>query len=136
MPVSPVHRARGVAFLLGYWLWWSPAPARTFYGQRAGFCPDPATGDALMIFAALGVGMAAPMVAISSSAAARSWLPEPGAWMDTLKQVMAFPLYLTAVWLLWVAGKQSGSIPWPRGRPVWLLALGLTLLRGGTTARQ
>jgi thiol:disulfide interchange protein DsbD len=35
-------------------------------------------------------------------------LPKPGAWMDTAKNILAFPLYLTAVWLLWVAGNQSG----------------------------
>ena len=62
--------------------------------------------------------MAAPMVAISMSDTARRWLPKPGAWMETLKQVMAFPLYLTAVWLLWVAGKQSGVDTWQRRRQV------------------
>ena len=35
-------------------------------------------------------------------------LPKPGPWMDTAKNVLAFPLYLTSVWLLWVAGNQSG----------------------------
>jgi len=91
---------------------------------------------ALAVFAALGVGMAAPMVAISSSQTARRWLPKPGAWMETLKQLMAFPLYLTSVWLIWVAGKQSGVDTMAAAATgLVLLALGLTLLRGGQTAR-
>jgi thiol:disulfide interchange protein len=35
------------------------------------------------------------------------WLPRPGRWMETFKQAMAFPLYLTALWLLWVLGRQT-----------------------------
>lgn len=113
----------------------SPCTA-PFMGSALGFALTQPPVTALMIFATLGVGMAAPMVAISSSAAARSWLPKPGAWMDTLKQVMAFPLYLTAVWLLWVAGKQSGVDTMAAGAAgLVLLALGLTMLRGGTTAK-
>ena len=113
----------------------SPCTA-PFMGSALGFALTQPPVTALMIFAALGVGMAAPMVAISSSATARSWLPKPGAWMDTLKQVMAFPLYLTAVWLLWVAGKQSGVDTMAAGAAgLVLLALGLTMLRGGTTAK-
>ena len=77
------------------------------------------------------------MVAISSSAAARSWLPKPGAWMDTLKQVMAFPLYLTAVWLLWVAGKQSGVDTMAAGAAgLVMLALGLTCSAAARLPRQ
>ena len=113
----------------------SPCTA-PFMGGALGFALTQPPVIALMIFAALGVGMAAPMVAISSSAAARSWLPKPGAWMETLKQVMAFPLYLTAVWLLWVAGKQSGvDTVAAAAAGLVLLALGLTLLRGGATAK-
>ena len=113
----------------------SPCTA-PFMGGALGFALTQPPVIALMIFAALGVGMAAPMVAISSSAAARSLLPKPGAWMETLKQVMAFPLYLTAVWLLWVAGKQSGVDTMAAAAAgLVLLALGLTLLRGGTTAK-
>jgi len=76
------------------------------------------------------------MVAISSSDLARRILPKPGAWMETLKQLMAFPLYLTAVWLLWVAGKQAGvDTMAAAGAGLILLAMGLTLLSGGSAAR-
>ena len=113
----------------------SPCTA-PFMGSALGFALTQPAFEALSVFAALGVGMATPMVAISMSDTARRWLPKPGEWMETLKQVMAFPLYLTAVWLLWVAGKQSGVDTMAAAAAgLVMLALGLTLLRGGTTAR-
>ena len=113
----------------------SPCTA-PFMGSALGFALTQPPLAALSVFAALGVGMALPMVAISSSATARAWLPKPGAWMDTLKQVMAFPLYLTAVWLLWVAGKQSGVDTMAAAAAgLVMLALGLTLLQGQIVAR-
>jgi len=63
---------------------------------------------ALSIFAALGFGMALPFLLLSYSPKLASLLPQPGPWMEVLKQALAFPLYLTAVWLLWVMGKQTG----------------------------
>jgi thiol:disulfide interchange protein len=63
---------------------------------------------ALAVFALLGVGMALPFLLIGLVPGLARRLPRPGAWMDTLKQVLAFPMYLTAVWLLWVLGKQRG----------------------------
>jgi thiol:disulfide interchange protein DsbD len=64
---------------------------------------------ALSVFAALGAGMAAPFLLLSYSPTLAKRLPRPGAWMDKLKQLLAFPMYLTAVWLLWVLGRQTGS---------------------------
>lgn len=113
----------------------SPCTA-PFMGSALGFALTQPPLSALAVFAALGVGMATPMVAISWSNAARQWLPKPGAWMETLKQIMAFPLYLTSVWLIWVAGKQSGVDTMAAAAAgLVLLALGLTLLRGGQAAR-
>ncbi|MCW8194427.1 cytochrome C biogenesis protein [Proteobacteria bacterium 005FR1] len=63
---------------------------------------------ALSVFAALGLGMALPFLALSYAPKLSRALPKPGPWMDTLKQFLAFPLYLTAVWLLWVLGRQTG----------------------------
>jgi thiol:disulfide interchange protein len=113
----------------------SPCTA-PFMGSALGFALTQPPLHALAVFAALGLGMAAPMVAISWSDVARRWLPKPGAWMETLKQMMAFPLYLTSVWLIWVAGKQSGVDTMAAAAAgLVLLALGLTLLRGGQAAR-
>jgi thiol:disulfide interchange protein DsbD len=84
---------------------------------------------ALLVFAALGLGLALPIVLLSFRPQLGRWLPRPGAWMETFKQAMAFPLYLTAIWLFWVLGRLVGI----DGMGVALigaliLALGLWLL--------
>ncbi len=56
----------------------------------------------------LGLGMALPYLAASWWPAIARALPRPGAWMNTFRQLMAFPMFATVVWLLWVLGHQSG----------------------------
>jgi thiol:disulfide interchange protein len=65
---------------------------------------------ALCIFAALGFGLALPYLLLSFAPWLRRILPKPGAWMDTLKQVFAFPIYASAAWLLWVLAQEASSI--------------------------
>ena len=65
---------------------------------------------ALSIFAALGLGLALPYLLLSFAPWMRRILPQPGAWMETLKQVFAFPIYASAAWLLWVLAQQTSSI--------------------------
>jgi thiol:disulfide interchange protein/DsbC/DsbD-like thiol-disulfide interchange protein len=65
--------------------------------------------NALCIFAALGLGLALPYVLLSFAPWMRRVLPKPGAWMDTLKQVFAFPIYASAAWLLWVLSHETSS---------------------------
>jgi thiol:disulfide interchange protein len=64
---------------------------------------------ALCIFAALGFGLALPYLLLSFAPWLRRVLPKPGAWMDTLKQIFAFPIYASAAWLLWVLAQESSS---------------------------
>ena len=85
----------------------SPCTA-PFMGTALGYALTQPIVVTLIVFAALGAGMALPMVILSHSSAAARALPKPGPWMDTAKNVLAFPLYLTSVWLLWVAGNQAG----------------------------
>lgn len=80
---------------------------------------------ALLVFLALGVGLALPFALIGFVPALGRWLPRPGAWMETLKQVLAFPLYLTAAWLAWVLTHQRGA------DSVGLLLAGAVLLAMG-----
>jgi thiol:disulfide interchange protein DsbD len=63
--------------------------------------------SALLIFAFLGIGISLPFVILSFAPWMRRVLPKPGAWMDTLKQVFAFPVYATAAWLLWVVAQET-----------------------------
>jgi len=64
--------------------------------------------QALSVFAALGAGMAAPYLATSLWPGFGRWLPRPGRWMATFRTAMAFPMFATVVWLLWVLGQQVG----------------------------
>ncbi len=62
----------------------------------------------LLIFVSLGLGMALPYVALTAHPALLSRLPRAGGWMVTLRQLLAFPLFATALWLVWVFGRQTG----------------------------
>ncbi|MET4680993.1 protein-disulfide reductase DsbD family protein [Stenotrophomonas rhizophila] len=64
--------------------------------------------QAMLVFLALGLGLALPFLLIGFVPSLARRLPRPGAWMETLKLVLAFPMYGTAIWLLWVLGKQRG----------------------------
>jgi thiol:disulfide interchange protein len=64
----------------------------------------------LAVFLALALGFAAPFVLLAFAPALLARLPRPGAWMDTLKKGLAFPMYGTAAWLVWVFNQQAGSI--------------------------
>ncbi|WBX91940.1 protein-disulfide reductase DsbD family protein [Pseudoxanthomonas mexicana] len=102
----------------------SPCTA-PFMGVALAYAFTAPTPLALLVFAVLGLGLALPFLLIGFVPALASRLPRPGAWMDTLKQVLAFPMYLTAVWLLWVLGKQRGI------DAVGLALVGLVLLALG-----
>lgn len=65
--------------------------------------------SALLVFLALGMGLALPFLAVGFVPALARLLPRPGRWMETLKQVLAFPMYLTAAWLVWVLANQRGA---------------------------
>ena len=77
---------------------------------------------ALLVFLMLGVGLALPFLAVGFVPALARWLPRPGRWMETLKQVLAFPMYLTAAWLTWVLAHQRGA------NAVGLLLVAMVLL--------
>jgi len=78
-----------------------------FMAPAVGAALTQAPINALCIFAALGVGISLPFVLLSFAPWMRRVLPKPGAWMDTLKQVFAFPVYATAAWLLWVVAQET-----------------------------
>jgi thiol:disulfide interchange protein/DsbC/DsbD-like thiol-disulfide interchange protein len=83
----------------------SPCTA-PFMGAALGYALGAAPQVTFGIFVALGLGMALPYVALAWFPAWRRVLPRPGPWMVRLKQLLAFPLYATVVWLVWVLGAQ------------------------------
>lgn len=96
-----------------------------FTGLLAGFVGAPCVGPfmapavgvamaqpapmIIAVFVVIGVGMAAPLVLLSFTPAFAKILPKPGRWMETFRQVLAFPMFLTALWLLWVLSTQAGA---------------------------
>jgi thiol:disulfide interchange protein len=79
-----------------------------FMGAALGFTLTQPAAVALLVFTALGLGMALPYVVLSMSPRLLRYMPRPGAWMETLRQALAFPMFAAAVWLLWVFGLQAG----------------------------
>jgi thiol:disulfide interchange protein/DsbC/DsbD-like thiol-disulfide interchange protein len=79
-----------------------------FMGAALGWALIRPPVETMLVFTALGAGMAAPYVALSLSPGLLERLPPPGRWMETLKQILAFPLLATVVWLAWVFGLQTG----------------------------
>ncbi len=107
----------------------SPCTA-PFMATALGFAITQPAPVALSIFAALGLGMALPFILLSYSPYLARHLPQPGPWMETLKQVLAFPLYLTSVWLLWVLSNQtSGAGAMAVLSGAVLIAFGIWLLQ-------
>ena len=98
----------------------SPCTA-PFMGSALGFAATQPPLQALAVFAALGLGMALPMLILSLSPRLLAYIPKPGEWMDRFKQLLAFPLYATALWLCWIVGRQTG-------------ANGMTAILGGVLA--
>jgi thiol:disulfide interchange protein len=112
----------------------SPCTA-PFMGASLGFAIGLPAAQALLVFGAIGVGMALPYLAASLVPAVARALPRPGAWMDTFRRLMAFPMFATVAWLIWVLGQQSG-IDGAGALLVLLVALAMVLwsltLRGRT----
>ena len=94
-------------------------------GALAAFVATPCTGPfmaaalgativlppiaALVIFAGLGVGLALPFLLIAFVPAIRSRLPKPGPWLDSFRKIMAIPMFLTSIGLIWLLGRQIGT---------------------------
>jgi thiol:disulfide interchange protein len=86
----------------------SPCTA-PFMSSALGFAVTQPALPALSVFAALGFGMALPVLLLCLNPNLLARIPKPGAWMVRFKQVLAFPLYATAIWLCWVIGRQTGA---------------------------
>lgn len=80
-----------------------------FMGVAVGYAIVQPAVVALTVFATLGLGLALPFLLIGFVPALARLLPRPGAWMERFKHAMAFPMYLSVAWLLWVLVRQAGS---------------------------
>lgn len=81
-----------------------------FMGSALGYSLAQPPLISIMIFTALALGMSSPYIILSAFPRLLKFLPKPGAWMNTLKQVMGFLLIATVIWLAWVLSIQAGAI--------------------------
>ena len=80
-----------------------------FMAPALGFALTQNATTALIVFVCLGAGFALPFLLLSLSPDLQKILPRPGAWMTRLKEFLAFPMYATAAWLVWVLSQQVGA---------------------------
>ncbi|MDX5362626.1 MAG: thioredoxin family protein [Pseudazoarcus pumilus] len=80
-----------------------------FMGAAIGFAMTQPPLSLLLTFLALGLGLALPFVVLAFRPALVARMPRPGPWMERFKQLLAFPMYGAAVWLLWVLALQAGA---------------------------
>ena len=80
-----------------------------FMAAALGYALTQSALTAIAVFLALGIGFALPFVLVGLVPAILRVLPKPGAWMMTFKQLLAFPMYGAAVWLVWVLTQETGT---------------------------
>lgn len=97
-----------------------------FMGAALGFALARPSAETFLVFSLLGLGMALPYLVLSWAPAWVGRLPRPGPWMESLKQALAFPMFATVIWLLWVFGLQTGM-----GGTAYLLVTLLLLAASG-----
>ncbi|AWF83358.1 glucan 1,4-alpha-glucosidase [Microbulbifer sp. A4B17] len=123
------HRLMGIAgsnsrgsFITGVLAVFVAAPCTgPFMGAALGAAIVIPPLQALLIFLGLGLGLAAPFILICASPALLNRMPAPGPWMEKLRQFLAFPLYATVIWLLWVLGHLAGDSGWLIGLSLLLI---------------
>ncbi len=107
-----------------------------FMSAAIGYAVTQPWTSALLIFEALGLGLALPYLLLTLLPAWHRVLPAPGPWMARLEQLLAFPLYASVAWLVWVVSRQAG----PSGvaaalAGLVLIAFAVWLLQISRTAR-
>jgi len=107
-----------------------------FMGTALGFALTQGWATALMVFAALGLGFAAPFTLLAFIPPLTRLLPRPGAWMGTFKQALAFPMYAAAAWLVWVLAQQTNAEGLARALAAAVLLSLATWLVGGAQRRS
>jgi thiol:disulfide interchange protein len=103
-----------------------------FMAAALGFALSQPAPQTVAVLLALGLGLALPYLALSMTPALQRLMPRPGPWMDRLRQFLAFPMYASAVWMIWVLTQQTGpdGVIYALGGmtliafAIWLLKLG------------
>ncbi|MBS0221061.1 MAG: thioredoxin family protein [Proteobacteria bacterium] len=104
-----------------------------FMAAALGFALSKPAPQTVAVLLAMGLGLALPYLALAFTPALQRLMPRPGAWMDRLRQFLAFPMYASAVWMIWVLTQQAGAdgVLYALGGMI-LIAFAIWLLRLGT----
>lgn len=105
----------------------SPCTA-PFMGSALGYAITQKPYIGLLVFLGLGFGMALPFLILTYFPSLLAKLPKPGLWMDTLKKALSIPMFLTALWLVWVLGSVSSIISLALAIIIASIGIWLTLL--------
>lgn len=81
-----------------------------FMGSALGLALTQPNFFSILIFLFLGIGFSLPYLIISLFPGTLSYLPKPGNWMETFRQIMAIPIFLTILWLIWILSNQISFI--------------------------
>jgi thiol:disulfide interchange protein len=106
-----------------------------FMAAALGFALTQPAPQTVAVLLALGLGLALPYLLLSLTPALQRLMPRPGPWMDRLRQFLAFPMYASAVWMIWVLTQQTGAdgVIYALGGMI-LIAFAIWLLRIGSGA--
>lgn len=108
-----------------------------FMAAALGFALSQPSPQTLAVLLTMGLGLALPYLALSVTPALQRLMPRPGAWMDRLRQLLAFPMWASAVWMIWVLTQQTGpdGVIYALGGMI-LIAFAIWLLRFGTSGTR
>src|SRR5882672_7869303 len=106
-----------------------------FMAAALGFALSQPAPQTVAVLLAVGLGLALPYLLLSITPALQRLMPRPGPWMDRLRQFLAFPMYASAVWMIWVLTQQTGAdgVIYALGGMI-LIAFAIWLLRIGSGA--
>ncbi|MBN9490975.1 MAG: thioredoxin family protein [Alphaproteobacteria bacterium] len=106
-----------------------------FMAAALGFALSQPAPQTIAVLLAMGLGLALPYLALTFTPALQRMMPRPGVWMDRLRQFLAFPMYASAVWMIWVLTQQTGAdgVLYALGGMI-LIAFAIWLLRFATAA--
>src|SRR5262249_39568340 len=134
--VFPHRGGRSVASFPGGLAGSLPRPGPVpFMAAALGFALSQPAPQTVAVLLALGLGLALPYLLLAITPALQRLMPKPGPWMERLRQFLAFPMYASAVWMIWVLTQQTGAdgVIYALGGMI-LIAFAIWLLRIGSGA--
>ncbi|MDO4904625.1 MAG: thioredoxin family protein [Lautropia sp.] len=108
--IGTVRSSYGGSFMTGVMAVVVATPCTApFMGSAVGFTLGSSSLEVILVFTALGLGMGVPYLVLASSNQLLAKLPRPGPWLQTFRQFLAFPMFATAAWLVWVLAIQTDA---------------------------